>query len=84
MGGRGGEGKETYRPKKREKETSRDRSLLDAVTTSDPEQRKSYAHLQFTYNILKLSPVCYSMLSFFKSLSWVTVVYYCACDTFLS
>ena len=36
MGGRGGEGKQTYRPKNREKETSRDRSLLDAVFTSDP------------------------------------------------
>ena len=45
--GGGGEGKLTYKlKKKREKETSRDRSLLDAVSTSDPEQRKSYAHLQ--------------------------------------
>ena len=49
-----GEGKETYRPKKREKETSRDRSLLDAVTTSDPEQRKSYAHLQIHLQYIEI------------------------------
>lgn len=52
MGGRGGEGKETYRPKKREKETSKDRSLLDAVTTS--EQRKSYAHLQIHLQYIEI------------------------------
>ena len=46
--------KETYRPKKREKETSRDRSLLDAVTTSDPEQRKSYAHLQIHLQYIEI------------------------------
>ena len=53
--GGGGEGKQTYRPKKkREKETGRDRSLLDAVSTSDPEQRKSYAHLQIHLQYIEI------------------------------
>ena len=80
MGGRGGgrANKHTDQ-KKREKETSRDRSLLVILN------KGNHTHIyRFTYNILKLRPVCYSTLSFFKSLSWVTVVYYCACDTFLS
>ena len=56
MGGRGGGGGQTniQTKKKREKETSRDRSLLEAVSTSDPEQRKSYAHLQIHLQYIEI------------------------------
>lgn len=54
MGGRGGRANKHTDQKKREKETSRDRSLLDAVTTSDPEQRKSYAHLQIHLQYIEI------------------------------
>ena len=55
MGGEGGgRANEHTDQKKREKETSRDRSLLDAVTTSDPEQRKSYAHLQIHLQYIEI------------------------------
>lgn len=54
-GGRGGGGQTNIQTKKkREKETSRDRSLLDAVTTSDPEQRKSYGHLQIHLQYIEI------------------------------
>lgn len=55
MGGRGGGGQTNIQTKKkREKETSRDRSLLEAVSTSDPEQRKSYAHLQIHLQYIEI------------------------------
>lgn len=84
MGGRGGRAKKHTDQKKERKRLVETglywtRSLLVILN------KGNHTHIyRFTYNILKLRPVCYSMLSFFKSLSWVTVVYYCACDTFLS
>ena len=55
MGEGGGRGQTNIKTKKkREKETGRDRSLLDAVSTSDPEQRKSYAHLQIHLQYIEI------------------------------
>ena len=81
MGGRAKKHTDQKKERKRLVETGlyQTRSLLVILN------KGNHTHIyRFTYNILKLRPVCYRMLSFFKSLSWVTVVYYCACDTFLS
>ena len=55
--GEGGGQTNIQTKKKREKETGRDRSLLVILN------KGNHTHIyRFTYNILKLRPVCYSRI----------------------